>query len=145
MNAFWIWAGAALIAAAPAWAQQEKSVNGLVVNLGLMSAEKAVHAEGHSQAHPKNFPSGSQHILITVVDAKSHQRLADATVVVAVQGPHGALEEKPLLHTQAAGFADYSELFVFGSPGTYKLRVKITPAHGPKSTEAVFTVHHQMM
>ena len=34
--------------------------------------------------------------------------------------------------------------FAFGASGTYVLRVKITPAHGPKSSETVFTVHHQI-
>ena len=135
---------AALFAAAPAWAQQEKIVNGLIINLGLMSAEKAVHAEGHREAHPQAFPPGSEHLVITVVDARTHQRIADATIVVAVQGPKGAVEEKPLLHTQAAGLADYSELFRFGASGTYRLRVKISPAHGPKSTETVFTVRHEI-
>ena len=144
MKRSFAWLIAAWLAAAPAWAQQEKVVDGLIVNLGLMSAEKAVHAEGHRDAHPGHFPSGSQHVLITVVEAKSHKRIADATVVVAVRGPNGRMEEKPLLHTQAAGLADYSELFVFGSPGTYSLRVKITPPHGPKSTETVFTVHYEI-
>jgi hypothetical protein len=39
---------------------------------------------------------------------------------------------------------DYSELFVFGSSGTYRLRVKVTPAHGPKSVETVFRVRHEL-
>lgn len=143
MKAF-VFCWLAAFAAAPAWAQQEKTVNGLVIDLGIMTAEKAVHAEGHRDAHPGAFPSGSQHILITVVDAKSRARIADATVVVAVRAPNGKVEEKPLLHTQAAGLADYSELFVFPSSGTYQLRVKITPAHGPKSTVTAFTVHHEI-
>lgn len=134
---------AALLAAAPARAQ-EKTVDGLVVNLGVMAAEKAVNAQGHSDSHPRNFPSGSQHILITLADAKTHQRIGDATVVVAVRSPNGSVEEKPLLHTEAAGLADYSELFVFGSSGTYRLRVRVTPAHGPRSTETVFTVHYEL-
>jgi hypothetical protein len=134
---------AAMLAAASA-AAQERKVDGLVINLGLMPAEKAVHALGHSEAHPAAFPSGSQHVLITLDDASTHRRIGDATVVVAVRGPNGRTEEKPLLHTQAAGLPDYSELFVFGSRGTYRLQVKVTPAHGPKSSEAVFTVHHEI-
>src|SRR5690349_10387273 len=134
---------AALVAVAPALAQ-EKTVNGLVINLGLMPAEKAVHAVGHAEAHPQTFPSGSQHILIMVADAKSHKPIGDATVVVAVRSPDGAIEEKPLLHTQAAGVPDYSELFVFGASGTYLLHVKIMPGHGRASTETSFTVHHSL-
>ncbi len=133
---------AALLAAASATAQ-EKTVDGLVINLGLLPAEKAVHALGHSEAHPAAFPSGSQHVLITVADAKTHRSIGDATVVVAVRAPNGAIEEKPLLRTQAAGVPDYSELFVFGSAGTYRLRVKVVPAHGPKSSETTFTVHYE--
>lgn len=144
MRAWMTWVVAGLLAAGFAWAQQEKTVDGMVINLGLMSAEKAVHAMGHDQAHPKTFPGGSQHILITVADAKTHHPIADATVVVAVRSPNGQMEEKPLLHTQAAGFPDYSELYLFGSPGTYTLHVKVTPAHGPKTSEAVFTVHYGM-
>lgn len=138
-----LWAFAAALAAAPACAQQEKVVDGLVVNLGLMSADKAVHAEGHRDAHPATFPSGSQHVLVTVVEAKSHRRIGNATVIVAVRGPNGTVEEKPLLHTQAAGLADYSELFRFSSAGRYSLRVKIAPPQG-KRTETVFTVNHQI-
>jgi hypothetical protein len=144
MKRSFAWLIAAWLAAAPAWAQQEKVVDGLIINLGLMPAEKAVHAEGHKDAHPQVFPRGSQHLLITVVDAKTGRRIADATIVVAVRGPKGALEEKPLLHTQAAGLADYSELFLFGASGTYRLRVRITPAHGPRTTEAVFSVRHSI-
>ncbi len=133
---------AALLAAASATAQ-ERTVNGLVINLGLLPAGQAVHAVGHSEAHPVAFPSGSQHVLITVMDAKTHNHIGDATVVVAVRAPSGAIEEKPLLHTQAAGVPDYSELFLFGNAGTYQLRVKVTPAHGPSSSETIFTVHYQ--
>ena len=143
MKALGFFAAAALFAAAGAWAQQ-KTVDGFVINLGLMPAEKAVHALGHSEAHPPTFPSGSQHILISVADAKTHKPIGDATVVVSVRAPNGATEEKPLLHTQAAGVPDYSELFVFASSGTYRLKVRLTPAHGPKSSETVFTVHHEL-
>jgi hypothetical protein len=144
MKRFAPWLLTGLLAAAPALAQQEKNVNGLTINLGLMPAEKAVHAEGHRDAHPSVFPSGTQHVLITVVEARTHKRIGDATVVVAVRGPGGRTEEKLLLHTQAAGLADYSELFVFGAPGRYALRVRITPAAGAKSSETVFTVNHRI-
>jgi hypothetical protein len=143
MKAPGLFAIAALFAAASVWAQ-EKTVDGLVINLGLMPAEKAVHALGHSEAHPATFPSGSQHVLISVADAKTHKPIGDATVVVNVRAPNGATVEKPLLRTQAAGMPDYSELFVFGSSGTYRLKVRVTPAHGPKSSETVFTVRHDL-
>src|SRR5690349_14404345 len=92
MRAWLIGIVAGLAAAASAWGQQEKTVDGLVIDLGIMSAEKAVHALGHADAHPKSFPGGSQHILIAVADAKTHQRIGDATVVVDVRSPNGQVE-----------------------------------------------------
>src|SRR5438067_13322786 len=103
----------AALMASPVAAQQMKTVNGLVINFGLMSAEQAVHAEGHRDAHSEKFPSGSQHVLITLADEKTGLRLGDAEVSVEVIDPKGAAVSKPLLHTSAAGIPDYSELFVF--------------------------------
>jgi hypothetical protein len=132
-----------VLAALSAHAQQAKSVDGIVVQLGLMSAERAVHAEGHRDAHPASFPSGSQHVLITLADAKSGKPIADADVVVEVVDPHGAVEKKALLHTSAAGMPDYSELFVFGWSGTYSLRMTATRPNA-KPLKTTFTVHHSI-
>ena len=132
------------LAASPVAAQQMKTVNGLVINFGLMSAERAVHADGHREAHPDKFPSGSQHVLITVADQKSGRRIADADVVVEVVDPKGKAVSKTLLHTSAGGMPDYSELFVFGWSGNYTLRVNIAPAKGAQPVKTSFTVHHQV-
>jgi hypothetical protein len=134
----------AALATSPAVAQQVKTVNGLVINFGLMSAEQAVHAEGHRDAHPDKFPSGSQHVLIAVAEQKSGRRIADADVVVEVVDPKGKAVSKPLLHTSAAGMPDYSELFVFGWSGSYTLRVNIAPGKGAQPVMTSFTVHHQL-
>lgn len=130
--------------ALPAFAQQETKVEGLVIELGVVPAEKAVHALGHAQAHPKQFPSGSQHLLITVAEQKSGRRLGDADVVVEVVDPKGKSATKTLLHTSAAGMPDYSELFVFGWSGAYSVRVNVTPWTGAKPVKASFTIHHQI-
>jgi hypothetical protein len=106
-----------------------------------MSAAMALRADGHRDAHPPNPPSGSQHLLITLDDEKSHARIADADVSVEVTDPHGRVETKPLLHTQAAGLPDYSELFVFGWSGEYKIRI-IVKRPGVAPIETQFVVHH---
>lgn len=130
--------------AAPAFAQQEAKVEGLVIELGLMPAEKAVHAMGHAQAHPQKFPSGSQHVLITVAEQKSGRRLGDADVVVEVVDPKGKAAAKTLIHTNTGGMPDYSELYVFDWSGTYLVRVNVTPWAGAKPVKTSFTVHHQI-
>jgi hypothetical protein len=141
MRALSVFLAAAVLTAVPALAQQAKTVDGVVINLGLMAAEQAIHAAGHSEAHPAKFPSGSQHVLITLADAKTGP-IGDAQVLVEVVDPKGRVEKKALLHTSAAGRPDYSELFVFGWSGTYSLRVTATRANGAKPLDARFTVHH---
>ena len=128
----------------PAFAQQEAKVEGLVIELGVTPAEKAVRALGHAEAHPQKFPSGSQHLLITVAEQKSGRRLGDAEVTVEVVDPKGTKATKTLLHTSAAGMPDYSELFVFGWSGTYSVRVNVTPWAGAKPVKTSFTLRHQI-
>jgi hypothetical protein len=126
----------------PAAAQQAKTVAGVVVNFGLVPAELALRADGHRDAHPEHPPAGSQHMLITLDDEKSHARIDDAEVSVEVTDPRGRVEKKPLLHTQAGGLRDYSELFEFRWSGEYTIRAIITLRPGAKPVEARFTVHH---
>ncbi len=130
------------LACVPAAAQQSRTVSGIVISFGIVPAEVALRADGHRDSHPTNPPAGSQHLLITLDEAKTGKRIGDAKVVIEVADPHGRKEKKPLLHTQAAGLADYSEFFRFGSQGAYSVRVIVTPKPGAKPVEARFTVHH---
>jgi hypothetical protein len=125
-------------------AQQSKTVGGLVINFGIMSAEQALRADGHRDAHPQHPPSGSQHLLITLDEEKTRKRIGDAEVSIEVKDPRGHLEKKALLHTQAGGLPDYSELFVFSWSGDYAIRVVITPKGGAKPVETSFTVNHKV-
>jgi hypothetical protein len=128
---------------APVSAQQSRSVSGIVINLGIVPAEVALQADGHRDMHPAHPPSGSQHLLITLDEEKTGQRIGDAEVEIEVTDPHGHVEKKPLLHTQAGGFPDYSELFRFGWEGEYAIRVIITRRPGAKPIDARLTVHHK--
>lgn len=131
-------------AGTPAIAQEAKTVAGLVVNFGIVPAEVALRPNGHPDAHPANPPPGTQHLLIALEDEKSGRRIGDAKVVLEVTDPHGHVEKKPLLHTQAGGFPDYSELFPFGWSGRYVIRVIITLQPGAKPIQTRFTVDHEI-
>jgi hypothetical protein len=113
-----------------------------VINLGIVPAEVALRADGHRDMHPPHPPSGSQHLMITIDEEKTGKRIGDAEVVVEVTDPRGHVEKKPLLHTQAGGAPDYSELFRFGWEGEYAVRVTIAPRSGAKPIATRFTVHH---
>ena len=136
---------ALVLAASSAWAQ-EKTVGGLVIDLGLMPAAKAMQADGHREAHEHAFTNSSaaEHLLVVLADAKSGQRIGDARVVVEVRDPKGKVERKVLLRTQAAGLPDYSEIFQFGWTGKYTIRVSVTPKPGAKPIESSFTVNHSI-
>jgi hypothetical protein len=136
--------GAVTIALASmlATAQQRNTVGGMVINFGIVPAEVALQASGHADAHPPHPPPGSQHLLITLDDAQRGTRIGDAEVTIEVTDPHGRVEKKPLLHTQAGGLPDYSELFRFGWIGKYSVRVIVTPRAGAKPIETIFMVNH---
>ena len=110
------------LASMPVAAQQTKAVGGFIVSLGVVPAAVALRAEGHRESHPANPPFGE--VLIEVTD------------------PNGHKEKKPLLHTEAGGFADYSELFRFTSPGAYSIRAMITLRPGAQAIETTFTIKH---
>ena len=126
----------------PTAAQHSKTVAGFVINFGVVPAEVALRADGHRDAHPAHPPAGSQHLLITLDDEKSGKRVGDAEVTIEVTDPRGHMDKKPLLHTQAGGLPDYSELFEFRWSGEYSIRVIIAPQPGAKPIEARFTVKH---
>ena len=128
------------LACTPVVAQQSRSVAGLMINLGIVPAEVALRADGHRDMHPAHPPSGSQHLLITVDEEKTGKRIGDAEgVVIEVTDPRGHVEKKPLLHTQAGGIPDYSELFRFGWEGEYSVRVIIT---GASAIRIAASAHH---
>jgi hypothetical protein len=125
-------------------AQQTQTVSGIIVNFGIVPAEVALRADGHADSHPANLPHGSQHLLITLDDEKTHQRIADAEVLVEVTDPRGHVETKPMLDTQSRGLADYSELFLFSWSGDYTIRAAVTRTPPLQSFRTRFTVHHQI-
>lgn len=133
----------AALASMHAAAQYSRTLDGVVVNLGIVPAEVALRADGHRDAHPPNPPSGSQHLLVTLDEEKTHRRLAEPEVAVEVTDPRGSIEKKSLLHTQGGGYPDYSELFTFSWPGSYSIRVVISRP-GEKPVETQFTVHHSI-
>ena len=129
---------------APATWAQEKTVGGVVINLGLMTAAKAMQVDGHREAHEHAFTSSisAEHLLVTLSDAKTGERIGDAAVLVEVEDPKGKVERRPLLRTHSAGLPDYSEIFQFGWTGNYAIRVIVTPKPGAKPIDARFTVSH---
>jgi len=128
--------------ALPVYAQTQKTVNGLVVNIGIVNAIDAEHSDAQHGVHKGGHGSGSQHILVSLAEEKSGARVGDAQVSIEVKNPKGVVQKKALMPMVTAGYPDYSEVFDFGWSGKYQLRVTILRKAGAKPVEATFTVNH---
>src|SRR5512134_1200584 len=131
--------GAALVAL-PAAAQQMKTVGGVVVNIGIISAIDAEHADAQHGVHKGGHGSGMEHVVVSLADEKSGARIGDAEVTIEVKSPKGGVQKKPAAPMVTAGFPDYSEVFDFGWSGSYAVRVSIKRKTAAKPVQAVFTV-----
>ncbi|HEU4925035.1 MAG TPA: hypothetical protein VFT23_18390 [Burkholderiales bacterium] len=130
----------AALVAAPAAAQQMKTVGGVVVNIGIISAIAAKHADARHGVHKGGHGSGMEHVVVSLAEEKSGARIGDADVTIEVKTPKGSVQKKPALPMVTAGYPDYSEVFDFGWSGSYVVRVSVK-RKAAKPIEAVFTVN----
>ena len=121
---------------------QQKTVNGLVINIGIVNAIEAEHSDAQHGVHKGGHGSGSQHILVSLAEEKGGARVGDAQVSIEVKNPKGVVQKKALMPMVTAGYPDYSEVFDFAWSGKYQLRVLIQRKAGTKPTEAIFSVNH---
>jgi hypothetical protein len=131
--------GAALVAL-PATAQQMKTVGGVVVNIGIMSAIAAEHSDAQHGVHTGGHGSGMEHVVVSLAEEKSGARIGDANVTIEVKNPKGKVQKKLAAPMVTAGFPDYSEVFDFGWSGSYVVRVSVKRKAAAKPIEAAFTV-----
>ena len=130
----------AALVAAPVAAQQIKTVGGVVVNIGIISAIAAEHADARHGVHKGGHGSGMEHVVVSLAEEKSGARIGDADVTIEVKTPKGSVQKKPALPMVTAGYPDYSEVFDFGWSGSYVVRVSVK-RKAAKPIEAVFTVN----
>jgi hypothetical protein len=144
MNAIRLVVVAALAAslALPATAQQMKTVDGLVINIGIADAIHVEHVDAQHGVHTGGHGSGTQHIVVAIADQKGGDRVADAAVTIEVKDPKGVRQKKLAMAMVTAGFPDYSEVFDFGWSGKYVVRVVIQRKNSTKPVEATFTINH---
>jgi hypothetical protein len=130
----------AALVAAPVAAQQMKTVGGVSVNIGIISAIAAEHADARHGVHKGGHGSGMEHVVVSLAEEKSGARIGDADVTIEVKTPKGSVQKKPALPMVTAGYPDYSEVFDFGWSGSYVVRVSVK-RKAAKPIEAVFTVN----
>jgi hypothetical protein len=141
-----LFAAAALAAgfAVPASAQQVKTVGGIVVNIGIMNAIAAEHADAQHGVHQGGHGPGKEHIVVALAEEKGGVRIADAEVAIEVKNPKGVVQKKAAMPMVTAGYPDYSEVFDFPWSGKYTVNVLIKRKGAPKAVEARFTVNRSL-
>lgn len=132
---------AAALVATPASAQLMKTVKGVVINIGIVSAVMAEHVDAQHGVHKGGHGSGMEHIIVVLADEKSGARMAGADVSIELVDPRGKLQKKRLMAMITSGFPDYSEVFEFGWSGRYTVRVSIRPKGAAAPIQASFTVN----
>ena len=141
-----LYAAAALAAAFafPVSAQQMKTVGGIVVNIGIMSAIGAEHADAQHGVHIGGHGPGQEHIVVALTEDNGGGRIADAEVAIEVKNPKGTVQKKLGLPMVTAGYPDYSEVFDFGWSGNYSVSVWIKRKGTAKPVEARFSVNRRL-
>lgn len=123
-------------------AEQQKTVSGIIVNIGVVPVGNALGFPGEAATHDNGKPSGAQHLVVSLSDAKKGINVGDAKVTVEIKDPKGNVEKKTLLHANATGMMDYSGIFRFGYSGKYAIRVVVTLKGSTKQLKANFIWTH---
>ena len=123
-------------------ADHQKTVGGIIVNLGVVPAERALGFSGEAATHDNGQQSGSQHLVVSLSDAKRGIHVGDAQVTVEIKDPEGNVEKKKLLPANSTGMPDYSGMFRFGYSGKYAIRVVVTLKGSTKPLKANFIWTH---
>ena len=131
---------AAALASLPAAAQQQ-TVEGVVVNLGIISAISAEHSDAQHGVHKGGHGAGMEHVLVSLSDEKGGSRIGDAEVTIEVRDPKGSVQKKPAMAMMTAGFPDYSEVFEFGWSGRYLVTVLVKRKGAAKPVRARFAIN----
>lgn len=131
---------AAALLSFPAAAQQMKTVQGVVINIGVIAALEAEHADAQHGVHKGGHGSGMEHITVALAEEKGGARISDAEVTIEVRDPKGVVQKKPAMAMVTAGFPDYSEVFEFPHSGQYTVSVLVKRKGAAKPVQARFTV-----
>lgn len=131
-----------LVAVSSARAEHQKAADGMVVNLGVVPVPEAMTFPSEAEKHNAAQPSGAQHVLVSLSDAKTGKHISDAKVTLELTDPKGRSQKKLLVAGSTAGFPDYSEIFQFGWSGQYRIRVTIERPGGKRPVRTDFKWTH---
>jgi hypothetical protein len=128
-----------ILVSPPVRAAHQRVVGGLIINIGVATAEQAAHFPEELNSHPElNSSEGNYHLVVSLSDAQSGAHVADAAVSADVRGPDGQVQSKGLVSRQTSGVPDYSSVFDMHRPGRYRITVHVKTTTHAKPLTATF-------
>ena len=86
--------------------------------------------------------SGQHHLIVSLFNVKTSQRIEDATVTASVSEAGLTPQRKPLDTMELAGTRTYGNYFSMSGPGPYRIEVDIRRHGDAKPAKAVITYSH---
>lgn len=125
---------------------QPVRAGGLEIFYGVVPAEILL---GHPGDHEERrmhggIPRGrgQHHVIVSLFDGKTRQRVEGATVTARVGEIGLGSQEKKLEPMQFGGTATYGNYFSMAAPGPYRVELVIRRASGAQSVKATFEYSH---
>ena len=127
-------------------AGQTLRAGGLEIFYGVIPAEILL---GHPDSHEERQMHGGvprgrgqHHLIVSVFDAKTKKRIANATVTARVGEIGLAVQGKSLEPMQFGGTATYGNYFSMAAPGPYRIELEIRPPGDARPIKATFEYAH---
>jgi hypothetical protein len=125
---------------------QVARVDGLDVYYGVMPAEilrghPADHVERKMHRGPPRR-SGQQHLIVSLFDAGTRQRVESAQVSARVSEPGLVPQQKILEPMQIAETVTYGNFFSMPGPGPYRIEVEVRRHGDSRPMQAVFVYRY---
>lgn len=119
-----------------------RSVDGMNIYIGILPAEMI---QDHRIIHEgrEGVMTREQHLVVTVVDQETGQRIEDAEVAARIRHEGHAGTYRSLEPMQIADTITYGNFFSFPEEGGYSIQLRINRAGEPTS-EVEFRHRHMM-
>lgn len=106
--------------------QNRQVVDGVIINVGWISATDAAKFEAEKSLHQSHLhKKGVYHLVVTLLDARSGKPIKNATVTAVIDDPFDRIQRKLLKKAEINGFTDYSDYYEFSGVGRYFLNLEI--------------------
>ena len=156
MKRIWTWmalgaafAGTLVMAPGAAAADDslQKTVGGYSIYVGVVSAGIMAFRQDHGELRMHGgVPAGldQHHVLVSLFDAASGARVADAEVTARVTAPKRQTEEKRLLHVPLGGEIAYGNFFRMRQGERYRIELTIRRAGSAEAVTVGFDYRHRL-